>query len=171
MNWPEDKKQKLIKMFKEHRSTREMADELGTTRNAVLGKLFRLKLKNSRVKEKKPTPPAVRNLSSPIPNWGFCQFGFGNPGDDGFYFCGKPSVPGKPYCEECCKKTYRKRGKMNVQDIEVQAAGGTYWLSSYVLTKLDANDSPGAGVVPHIPYGISAYNVAISSKKQRDHGE
>ena len=38
-----------------------------------------------------------------------CKWPIGHPGDDEFYFCGKPTIPGKPYCGEHCLIAYRRK--------------------------------------------------------------
>ena len=40
---------------------------------------------------------------------GGCKWPIGHPGDNDFYFCGKPVVPGKPYCGEHCLIAYRRK--------------------------------------------------------------
>ena len=38
-----------------------------------------------------------------------CKWPIGHPGDEDFYFCGKPVIPGKPYCGEHCLIAYRRK--------------------------------------------------------------
>ena len=38
-----------------------------------------------------------------------CKWPIGHPGDHDFYFCGKPVIPGKPYCGEHCLTAYRRK--------------------------------------------------------------
>ena len=38
-----------------------------------------------------------------------CKWPIGHPGDNDFYFCGKPTIPGKPYCGEHCLIAYRRK--------------------------------------------------------------
>ena len=38
-----------------------------------------------------------------------CKWPIGHPGDNDFYFCGKPVIPGKPYCGEHCLIAYRRK--------------------------------------------------------------
>ena len=35
-----------------------------------------------------------------------CQWPFGDPQQKGFHFCGKKSVPHKPYCQKHCGIAY-----------------------------------------------------------------
>ncbi len=45
----------------------------------------------------------VRKHSGPA-----CQWPFGDPRLPGFHFCGAPSEPGKPYCNEHCALAYNR---------------------------------------------------------------
>ena len=49
------------------------------------------------------------SASSLVPNMSGCKWPIGHPGDDDFYFCGKPTIPGKPYCGEHCLIAYRRK--------------------------------------------------------------
>lgn len=40
-----------------------------------------------------------------------CCWPEGEPGTEEFHFCGRPSVPEKPYCEEHCARAYVKVSK------------------------------------------------------------
>ena len=44
---------------------------------------------------------------------GRCKFPLGGHGEPAERFCGKPAIPGAPYCPECQKKVYQpsKRGR------------------------------------------------------------
>ena len=49
------------------------------------------------------------SASALVPNMSGCKWPIGHPGDDDFYFCGKPTIPGKPYCGEHCLIAYRRK--------------------------------------------------------------
>jgi len=48
-------------------------------------------------------PSKIRKLEGRIMS---CQWPIGEPGNTGFRFCGDPSQPGRPYCEDHCKVAY-----------------------------------------------------------------
>lgn len=48
-------------------------------------------------------PSKIRKLEGRIMS---CQWPIGEPGNKGFRFCGDPSQPGRPYCEDHCKVAY-----------------------------------------------------------------
>ena len=56
----------------------------------------------------KPTGDVVKleELTSTM-----CCWPEGEPGTEDFHFCGRPSVPEKPYCEEHCARAYVKVSK------------------------------------------------------------
>ena len=40
-----------------------------------------------------------------------CHWPVGDPGSEEFYFCGQPTVPGLPYCEDCARLAYQPAQK------------------------------------------------------------
>jgi hypothetical protein len=48
-------------------------------------------------------PSKIRKLEGRVMS---CQWPIGEPGNTGFRFCGDPSQPGRPYCEDHCKIAY-----------------------------------------------------------------
>jgi len=105
-------------MWLEGASLSVVAAALGTSRNAVAGKVHRLKLAS------RPSPiirgvgkpkPPVPEPPAPVPEpvvtpptvvrvarrgGARCQWPFGDPGRPGFRFCGGPVAVGRPYCPE-----------------------------------------------------------------------
>ena len=111
----------------------------GVTRNAVIGKAHRLNLSGKIQTKKSSSLATSNNVSenkisrknlrrgkfkSLIIDKDFepenpkqleeldensCKWPIGHPGDDDFYFCGKPTIPGKPYCGEHCLIAYRRK--------------------------------------------------------------
>lgn len=54
-----------------------------------------------------PPPPPRRKQKSEHKGPA-CQWPFGDPRLPGFHFCGAPSEPGKPYCDEHCARAYNR---------------------------------------------------------------
>ena len=78
------------------------------SRNAVIGKANRLGL-SKKLSSKNTTIKKEISASSLVPNMSGCKWPIGHPGDKDFYFCGKPTIPGKPYCGEHCLIAYRRK--------------------------------------------------------------
>ena len=78
------------------------------SRNAVIGKANRLGLSKKLSSENKSIKKEI-NASSLVPSMSGCKWPIGHPGDTDFYFCGKPVIPGKPYCGEHCLIAYRRK--------------------------------------------------------------
>lgn len=53
-------------------------------------------------------PPPPRRKRSADQKGPACQWPFGDPRLPGFHFCGAPSEPGKPYCDEHCARAYNR---------------------------------------------------------------
>lgn len=77
----------------------EIGRRLGFSKNAVVGKVNRLGLKNRR--------PPLAWKPHDIPKWhagflsGGCLYAYGNRGEERFRFCGAKRQPGgSPYCEK-----------------------------------------------------------------------
>ena len=115
MAWTDGKVEVLEALWSEGRSAREIAEKLGVTRNAVIGKANRMGLShNSAARGRVCTPGRAKGPkgrpSSPFDlTERMCRWPFGHPGDDDFHFCGSPRVPGRPYCEAHCAVAYRGR--------------------------------------------------------------
>ena len=108
--WTPKRVSALIALWNEGLSTSEIGNRLGVTKNAVVGKVHRLGLpkRGSPIKQK-PKPAVIIGLEALRP--GMCSWPEGEPGTEGFNFCGAPIVPGKPYCEEHCRRAYVKNPK------------------------------------------------------------
>lgn len=137
MSWTDDKIEKLKNLWGKGLTASQIAKEIGggITRNAVIGKAHRLKLPSrpSPVKtEQKKAPPAASPARAPerpastdqpiekvaveVPKHKTtllelteqtCKWPIGHPGDADFYFCGKPSRPGVPYCPDHCLMAFQ----------------------------------------------------------------
>lgn len=116
MGWTEEKVNDLTKLWNEGITTGEIGRRLGVSKNAVVGKAHRLKLKGrpspikrgSSVKKKtkenikpKKTKLSILDLTATT-----CRWPIGDPENPNFHFCGKKAVPGKPYCKEHSELAY-----------------------------------------------------------------
>jgi GcrA cell cycle regulator len=106
--WTEERVRELHKCLSvdvERLSASKIASSLGCTKNTVIGRCYRegvaLPLARCSSVPKHITP-------NPFPERGCCLYGYGNPGEPGFHFCGKPNLPGKCYCAEHCAQAYVK---------------------------------------------------------------
>jgi GcrA cell cycle regulator len=123
MAWTDEQIEELKRLWNEGLSTAEIGRALNVSKNAVVGKSHRLGLKprpspiaGKKAEEvaakKKPTAPVkqarpqerIGDVIDLGPN--MCRWPFGDPGDADFHFCGKQTVPGKPYCAEHCAVAY-----------------------------------------------------------------
>lgn len=136
MTWTDERIAQLRDLWAEGLTAAECAVEIGgITRNAVVGKVFRLKLepRQERVNPKKrhakrkarkpavkiepppppdPTPPtsATRvSLMELRPNT--CRWPTGDVGSEDFFFCGAPTHADKPYCGYHCRLAYQPKTK------------------------------------------------------------
>ena len=125
LQWTDDRLEKLKKLWEEGLSISQIGKELGVSRNAIAGKVHRMKLskrqspiapktvakKEAAEKpkvevaepENLPLKLALRNI-----NWSRsrCSWPSGDPKTTAFKFCGKEVVPGKPYCNDHCFEAY-----------------------------------------------------------------
>lgn len=93
----------LAALWKQGLSTAEIGRKLGISKNAVVGKAHRLSLapRPSPLK----SPPMRHSVEKAGPG---CSWPHGHPGQQGFRFCGKRALPGKPYCAEHAAMAYVK---------------------------------------------------------------
>ena len=113
MGWTDEQIEELKSLWGEGLTTGDIGKRLGVSKNAVVGKAHRLGLQGRpspirrgqeqeievadpkpRKRQSKKTHPTV-DLSAHT-----CRWPIGDPRDPDFHFCGKPCVPGKPYCAE-----------------------------------------------------------------------
>jgi GcrA cell cycle regulator len=103
--WTPERAAALIALWNEDLSTSEIGRRLGITKNAVIGKVHRLGLTQRRPSPKaKPEPIHFLRLASL--RAGMCSWPIGDPGEDGFHFCGSPALGNKPYCGKHCAVAY-----------------------------------------------------------------
>jgi len=130
MSWTEERVAELTKLWESGYSASQIGKILGVSKNSVVGKAHRMKLKSrpSPIKRdgirkarprKKPvliTPKAAPQPAVPRPapiierrttgKGPKCLWPIGDPGDPDFHFCGCDAEPGKPYCAPHCAVAY-----------------------------------------------------------------
>lgn len=109
--WTDDRIAKLKKFWSDGLTTGEIGKRLGVSKNAVVGKAHRLKLKGRpspiRRAGTKPAPKKETHVYTLADlNSQTCRWPIGDPKEEDFYFCGKPVIQGKPYCLDHCAAAY-----------------------------------------------------------------
>jgi GcrA cell cycle regulator len=100
----------LMALWNEGLSTSAIGGRLGITKNAVVGKVHRLGLpkRHAPARAKPPEKPRAPVVKLEDMKVGMCLWPEGDPGREGFGFCGEPAVPDKPYCAFHCERAYVK---------------------------------------------------------------
>jgi GcrA cell cycle regulator len=108
--------EQLTQSFQAGLSARQIASQIGVTRNAVIGKISRLRLTRTHepprsrplIATREPEPVALgrRALLDLGPRQ--CRWPIGDPTDDDFCFCGE-RVAGGSYCAQHTAIAYRER--------------------------------------------------------------
>lgn len=126
--WTVEEDATAKKMAEEGYSAAIIAQRIGRSRSAVLGRLHRRGISKPRPKKdeqrrrfspvrpkkfKKNTPPPRKTTT---PALGYttltqlephhCRWPFGDPKNADFHFCGRARAPGKPYCYGHCAEAY-----------------------------------------------------------------
>ena len=133
--WTEERISLLKKLWEEGASANRIAEQIGTSRNAVIGKVHRLGLskRESPIKRNPQSPSYSRKRKSqelpPSPSKGItildltermCRWPKGDPGDPDFQFCGGKVIPGAPYCATHAAQAYqpsrRDSGSSNLKN-------------------------------------------------------
>jgi GcrA cell cycle regulator len=139
--WTPDRIKVLMALWDEGLPTSEIGRRLGVTKNAVVGKVHRLGLKqrqspirqsaatSAQPKKAKPAVAprtAANSQEAPVAKTlmpsgdvvrlegltsSMCCWPEGEPGTEEFHFCGKPAIAEKPYCEAHCARAYVKVSK------------------------------------------------------------
>jgi GcrA cell cycle regulator len=103
-SWNEDNTGRLRELWNEGLPAAEIGRRLGTTKNAVIGKAWRLDLRPRRVTD---SPNPVPSLAEIMPlATDQCHWPLGRPGTPSFRFCNQPVLTGKPYCAAHCRIAY-----------------------------------------------------------------
>jgi len=103
--WTSERTAALIALWNEGISASEIGRRLGITKNAAIGKAFRLQLEKRRptvAAEPEPETHSVIRLDRL--GAGMCSWPLA--GAEGVHFCGAATSPGKPYCPSHCKLAY-----------------------------------------------------------------
>ncbi len=110
-DWLPERTAALIALWNEGLPASEIGRRLGVTKNAVVGKVHRLGLP----KRQSPIPSKPRPVADVVKldtlGSNMCSWPEGEPGEEGFHFCGEPVVHGKPYCAAHCARAYVKPSK------------------------------------------------------------
>ncbi|MFQ5954851.1 MAG: GcrA family cell cycle regulator [Kiloniellales bacterium] len=109
MEWSAERIETLKRMWAQGASARDIARRLGgTTRNAVIGKAYRLGLSGRAAPPPKPVPERPSRPLTNILNLTdrMCRWPSGHPDQAEFGFCGQPVMSGRPYCREHCRRAY-----------------------------------------------------------------
>jgi GcrA cell cycle regulator len=134
-NWTDEKLLLLKKLWTGGETAGAIAPQLGVSRSAVLGRIFRLRLARPAQKSKRAvaSSPAHRRkgrrseVSAPnvsMPNVSIkrgktlleltnesCRWPIGDPSTKRFHFCGEPGADleqGIPYCERHRRRAYNR---------------------------------------------------------------
>ena len=103
-NWNDNRTARLRELWDEGLPTAEIGRRLGITKNAVIGKVWRLDLAPRRVAE---SPNPVPSLAEIMPRAIHqCHWPLGKPGTASFRFCSQPGRSGTPYCAAHCRIAY-----------------------------------------------------------------
>jgi GcrA cell cycle regulator len=137
--WTADRLARLAQLWTAGETAQAIADRLGVSRSAVMGKLFRLQLgrrkraskasENRGEKRGKKRGKSLLELEN-----GDCRWPIGDPGSDKFHFCGEPGADVEqdiPYCAHHMKRAYvgtppKKTGGLG-------SRGGWHTISSGIL--------------------------------------
>ena len=133
MSWTADKIKQLKKLWSKGKSTVEIAKELGISKNSVIGKVHRLALtaRPSPIKKKEPQVTSQSTSAKKVVGKcrlmdlknNMCRWPIGDPEEENFHFCGKPTVTGKPYCAEHCKVAYTSLKELADQNAQNKLKG------------------------------------------------
>lgn len=99
--WTPELIQQLTALWNAGDSTAQIGRKLNISKNAVVGKAHRLQLTPRPSPLKRPPTRRVVGVAAPS-----CSWPHGHPGEQGFRFCGKKPMPGKPYCAEHAALAY-----------------------------------------------------------------
>ena len=107
--------EKMVSQFRKLRSEglnlTQIADAMGLSKGAVIGKNRRINRPWENMPQPKKTPHAlvispVKTVPRAAGTYRACQFPIGDPRKPSFHFCNAASVPGKPYCADHCAIAY-----------------------------------------------------------------
>ncbi|HUC10028.1 MAG TPA: GcrA family cell cycle regulator [Stellaceae bacterium] len=105
-SWTEEATERLRTLWGDKLPASEIGRRLGLSKNAVLGKAWRLALPRRRPPD---TPTPAAKLTPPGAHQ--CRWPLGDPGTAGFRFCNEPAAEGRPYCEAHCRCAYARHAE------------------------------------------------------------
>ena len=103
-SWNEDNIARLRELWGEGLPAAEIGRRLGITKNAVIGKAWRLDLPPRRAADSLNPVPSLAEIMPLATDR--CHWPFGRPGTASFRFCNQPVLTGKPYCAAHCRIAY-----------------------------------------------------------------
>lgn len=104
MSWTEAQVSELRKLWSEPHTAAQIGRMLGVSKNAVIGKAYRLGLPPKRGDRQRG--PALVAVSPQVSSPRACAWPVGDPTSTDFHFCGAPVTAGKPYCSSHCAVAY-----------------------------------------------------------------
>jgi GcrA cell cycle regulator len=116
--WTDERVSRLKELWSQGKTASEIGVALGgISRNAVIGKVHRLKLSGrpSPIKhrpiEQAPPSPTIGGGTATILALGdrSCKWPMGDPLAADFHFCGKSAAPGIPYCADHSQLAYQPK--------------------------------------------------------------
>jgi GcrA cell cycle regulator len=113
-HWTPERTGALIALWNDEMTASEIGRRLGVTKNAVIGKAFRLDLARRRTAVPPGAGDGADHLSGPNNvirlaglQTGMCRWPVGETDGAGYHFCGEATADGKPYCPTHCDLAYR----------------------------------------------------------------
>ncbi|MGB2399102.1 MAG: GcrA family cell cycle regulator [Candidatus Puniceispirillaceae bacterium] len=117
LKWTDERLSQLRTLWDEGLSISQIGEKMGVSRNAIAGKVHRMKLpkrsspvsKSAKSAEPVAEPeelPLRRSLRKIKWSRSKCAWPSGDPKTTEFSFCGEPILAGKPYCAEHCEMAY-----------------------------------------------------------------
>lgn len=137
MTWTDERVAELIRLWEAGQSASAIGKILGVSKNSVVGKAHRMKLRarpspikrdivrkavvkpTSIVPRKQvqiaPRPVAPRPAPRRTGKGPHCLWPIGDPGTPEFHFCGSDAVEGKPYCKAHCARAYISKTRADTE--------------------------------------------------------
>ena len=122
MDWNDHAISTLRTLWNDGHSSAEIGRRMGITKNAVVGKVHRLKLPARLSPMQEPACERSCDTSPPPPQpaprpfrfavAGSCQWPLGEPGSAAFRLCDAPALCGRPYCEGHCRVAYARPARV-----------------------------------------------------------
>jgi GcrA cell cycle regulator len=117
MSWTDTQVADLRKLWSEPHTAAQIGRMLGVSKNAVIGKAYRLGLPPKRGERQRG--PALVASSPQISTPRACAWPVGDPTSADFHFCGDTVLSGKPYCAAHCAVAYTHYRKAEDADAAI----------------------------------------------------